>query len=71
MSISSVSPNSNAVTATQAFRAQQETNKVQQPTRDAKPGNNPDEPAEPQAAVSKPVVNHNGQTIGTIVNVTA
>jgi len=67
MAISPVSASNEAVTATQALRPQQQTDSVQNTSK----SNDNSETVEAQAQPPKPTVNTNGETIGTIVNVTA
>jgi hypothetical protein len=68
MAISPVAASNEAVTATQALRPQQQTESVQ---RTSKSEDNSDQAVEQQAPPPKPTVNTHGETIGTIVNVTA
>ena len=68
MAITPVSASNEAVTATQALRPQQQADSVQRTNKSA---DNTDKVAEPQAPPPKPTVNTKGETIGTIVNVTA
>lgn len=71
MAITPVSASNGTVTATQALRPQQEAYGVQRTAREAKSYENANETVAPQAPVLKPTVNTNGQTVGTIVNITA
>jgi hypothetical protein len=71
MPISPVSPSNNAVTTTQALKPQQAVDAVRRADRENKLNESADRPPPPQAAALKATVNSNGETIGTIVNITA
>ncbi|MGZ3158296.1 MAG: hypothetical protein ACXU7D_06105 [Burkholderiaceae bacterium] len=72
MVINPVSSSSAAVTATQAIRPQQEVTPVaQQAPKASNDGDADDAVKAAQASPPKPTVNTSGQTVGTLVNVTA
>ena len=72
MAITPVSSSSAAVTATQAIRPQQETSSVRQAQSNTNNDRNADDAVKAaQYAPPKPTVNTSGQTVGTLVNVTA
>lgn len=72
MVINPVSSSSASVTATQAVRPQQEATQVTQAPSKTSSDNDSDDAAKvAQAPAPQPTVNTSGQTVGTLVNVTA
>jgi hypothetical protein len=72
MVINPVSTSSATVTATQAIRPQQEVAEVRQAPSSTSSDNDSDNAVQAaQASAPKPTVNTSGQTVGTLVNVTA
>ncbi len=72
MVINPVSTSSATVTATQALRPQQEVAEVRQAPSQTNNDTDTDNAVQAaQASPPKPTVNTNGQTVGTLVNVTA
>ncbi len=72
MVINPVSASSAAVTAPQALRPQQETVAVQRTSREVENTRNDNNGVKAaESSPPKPTVNTSGQTVGTLVNVTA
>ncbi|MGZ3236146.1 MAG: hypothetical protein ACXWIN_08865 [Burkholderiaceae bacterium] len=71
MVINPVSSSSATVTATQAIRPQQEVTQVQAPSKTSSDSDSDDAVKAAQESAPKPTVNTSGQTVGTLVNVTA
>ncbi len=72
MAITPVSASNSAVTATQALRPPQDADRAQRANSAASERDNGNaNTVQQQPPPPKPTINSNGQTVGTLVNVTA